>query len=73
MNVKPILIKGEFTDMERMLNVAYHEGKKIFNCKHKLKAVEVVKTSYGWVVLLAEPHKVVASASGRLGAETGDK
>lgn len=72
-DLKALIIRGDFSDMSRLLNEAYKQGKKIFKTNTKIRVVHTVHTPFGWVVLVARPSVVVASTSGRLGVETENK
>jgi hypothetical protein len=57
---KAILIRGEFNDIQHLIEVAGHEAKQIFRTSEKVMVKDCIRWDpYGWVVLVARPRGVV--------------
>ena len=63
MTLKPLLIKLPFgVEVNKVIHLAYCEGKKLFKTNKKVKVVDVINRPYGWIV-------VVENTSGEIEAE----
>ena len=67
--IKAILIKGEFSTMKHLMNVAYCEGKKLFCTKQNINVVYMTDSPFGWIVLVENPE--VDEKSLKIGVEKG--
>jgi hypothetical protein len=57
--LKAILIRGDFDDVQHVLEVAAQQAKSIFKTDEKITVKDVMRWSpYGWIVLVAKPQMV---------------
>lgn len=57
---KPLLIRGQFSDLQHLMEVAAHEAKMMFKTGDRITIKDCIRWDpYGWVVLVVRPRVVV--------------